>query len=497
MLRISRKEIILGLLLILPFLATRLVNLTSLPIFTDEAIYLRWAQIAKNDAAWRFISLTDGKQPLFVWLMMIVMKFITDPLVAGRVASILAGLASLVGIWFLGYEIGKNKLTAFVSSFLYIILPFSLMYDRMALMDSLVATFAIWSLYLEIILVKTLRLDVALILGMVLGGGVLTKTSAFFAIYLLPFSLILFDWQKPKKWSRLITWLGLAMIAVVLSQGFYSILRLSPFFHLIGQKDTTFIWTVSEFIRRPFPNLWGNLHGLWGWFTSYLTYPMVLLVALSLGVGLWKKEREKLLVALWFVIPFLALASFGKVIYPRFILFMSLPLLVLAADSLKRLCFLKNRLILYPLYLILIIIPLYFSYQIIFDIYHAPLTRADRGQYLFGQPAGGGVKEAIALFQKAAQTSQIFIATEGTFGLMPYGLELYLVNDPRIEIKGYWPVETVPEEVLAKAKLYPTFFLFYQRQDLSSFSHLKLIKEYRKGLASDQPFYLRIFEVVP
>ena len=48
------------------YFATRIPHLATLPIFTDEAIYIRWGQIAKNDAAWRFISLTDGKQPLFI-----------------------------------------------------------------------------------------------------------------------------------------------------------------------------------------------------------------------------------------------------------------------------------------------------------------------------------------------------------------------------------------------------------------------------------------------
>src|SRR6266705_3402180 len=51
-------------LLVVLFFITRFFNILSLPIFTDEAIYIRWAQIALHDANWRFISLTDGKQPM-------------------------------------------------------------------------------------------------------------------------------------------------------------------------------------------------------------------------------------------------------------------------------------------------------------------------------------------------------------------------------------------------------------------------------------------------
>src|SRR6266480_1947423 len=86
------------------FFFTRFYNLLGLPIFTDEAIYVRWAQIAKNDATWRFISLTDGKQPMFVWIAMVLMKFIHDPLLAGRLVSVIAGFLSLVGVFFLTNE---------------------------------------------------------------------------------------------------------------------------------------------------------------------------------------------------------------------------------------------------------------------------------------------------------------------------------------------------------------------------------------------------------
>src|SRR3989304_3485962 len=194
-----RHEIILGLVLTILFFFSRLIHITEMPIFTDEAIYLRWAQIAKNDASWRFISLTDGKQPLFVWLTMVAMKFISDPILAGRLVSTLAGFGTMVGIGFLGYELFQSRRVGFLAAILYLISPFSLVYDRMALMDALVGTFTVWSLYLAILLVKNLRLDLALILGAVLGGGVLTKTSGFFNIYLLPNTLLLFNWKTKNR----------------------------------------------------------------------------------------------------------------------------------------------------------------------------------------------------------------------------------------------------------------------------------------------------------
>src|SRR3990167_2856565 len=101
-------ELITAVFLTVAYFFLRLYRLMSLPIFTDEAIYTRWSQIARFDAGWRFISLTDGKQPLFVWFDMVVMKFIQDPLMAGRIVSVLTGFFTMIGLFFLGREIFKN-----------------------------------------------------------------------------------------------------------------------------------------------------------------------------------------------------------------------------------------------------------------------------------------------------------------------------------------------------------------------------------------------------
>ena len=78
--RLSGLEWLLILGMSLLYLLVTFYNLTSFPIFVDEAIYGRWSQIALHDAAWRFISLTDGKQPLFMWMTMPMFKLFIDPL---------------------------------------------------------------------------------------------------------------------------------------------------------------------------------------------------------------------------------------------------------------------------------------------------------------------------------------------------------------------------------------------------------------------------------
>jgi len=339
------NQILLSLGIFAAYFATRLYNISSLPMFTDEAIYTRWSQIARFDANWRFISLTDGKQPSFVWLNMTIMRVVSDPLLSGRLVSVASGFFAIIGIYLLAQEIFKNHRAGLIAAILYIIYPFALVYDRMALYDSLLAAGMIWALYLQILLIRHKRLDIALILGMVLGFGVLTKSSAFFAIYLIPFSFILSNFRN-EKIREIAKWVGLCLISVLMAYGFYSMLRLSPFFHIIGEKNSIFVYPFNEWFKHPFEFFLGNFNGLIDWFISYSTIPMFLLIFISFFLGGNKFLKEKLLLLIWFVLPLAALALFGKVLYPRFILFMTMPLLVLSAFSLNYILDLfKNNLI--------------------------------------------------------------------------------------------------------------------------------------------------------
>lgn len=458
-----KTEVFVSLILLGLFFLTRLIKLTSVPIFTDEAIYLRWAQIAKNDAAWRFISLTDGKQPLFVWLVMAAMKFISDPLIAGRVISVLAGLTTMIGLWLLTFFLFKEKKVAFLSSFLYLLYPFALVYDRMALMDTLVGTFSVLSLLAMVLLVRHLRLDIALILGAVLGAGTLTKSSGFLSIYLFPLTLLLFNWRDTSWKRNLLKWLGLAIIAAVAAYGYYSILRLSPFFHIITEKNAIFVYPLKEWFAHPLEFFIGNLRAFCDWLVTYLTPPIVLLIMGSFFISR-QYLREKLLLFSWFVFPIVALALFGKTLYPRFIFFMTLSLLPMAAFSLSSVSkIIQKKYLFAACCLPFIILTLRSDYLILTDFASAPIPYSDLNQYINDWPAGGGVKEAASFFREQANRGQIYIATEGTFGLLPYALELYLVDNPNVTIAGFWPVpDNPPKELVEASKKMPAYLIFYQ-----------------------------------
>lgn len=489
-----KAGIVLAGLLLAGYLVTRLTNLTNLPIFTDEAIYIRWAQIGSRDANWRFISLVDGKQPLFIWLIMIVLRFVANPLLAGRLVSFASGIGTMAGVWWLAWEVFRKKRIAFLASLLYMLSPMSLVYDRMALYDSLVATFSVWNLYLAILLVRKLRLDVALILGMTLGLGMLNKTSGFLSLYALPLTLLLFDSRSPLRWQRLARWVGLVTVAAIISQALYSVLRLSPLFHMIVQKDAVFIYSIREWLSHPIQFFTGNTKGMFDWASQYLTRP-VFLLAIAPLFTLWEKPKEKCLLYAWWLSPFVALALFGRVLYPRFIFFMILPLFVLSAVSFDWIITRLRGSFLLPLALIMLLYPSVFTdYFIVANPLYASIPRSDKSQYIDDWPSGWGIKEVNALLLEQSKLGKVTVYTEGTFGLLPYAVEIYLVDKSNVEIRGIWPLpKVVPDEILDRAKDHPTFVLLNQTQIAPQGWPLSLVAEYQKGNRKDRK--LRLFRV--
>src|SRR3990170_2493665 len=265
----SKSTIIFWAGLAFSYFLTRLVNLKLIPIFTDEAIYTYWAQVALNDPAQRFISLQDGKQPLFIWLAAILQKFVSDPLVGSRLVSVFAGFGSILGIYLLGKELFSGKV-AKIAAVLYLILPFTLLYDKLALFDSLLTMFGIYAVFFTVKMIKEPKLDNALLAGFAIGAAMITKSTGSFILYLLPFSLVLFDFSKKDWKQKFARWVGFSALVVVIAQVIYNSLRLSPLFYIIERKNYEFIRPIAAVFKDPFLHFYSNVQSLLGWLISYI-----------------------------------------------------------------------------------------------------------------------------------------------------------------------------------------------------------------------------------
>ncbi len=326
---------------ILLYIIVRCLNLTFLPYYGDEAEYIWYGQTALHDPSQRFISLGVGKQPLFIWFVMLSIKIFSNPLVAGRLVSIAAGLLTMLGIWLLTYRLFRDKHIAFFSALLFVFYPLAELINRLGNFDSTVGMFYIWSLYFTVLLVQTLRLDVAYTLGLLIGGGILTKTNAFFSLYLLPVSLLLFDFKKQGGWYRLAKLLVLLLFATIIANACYSILQLSPLYERILWFNGDFVYPKREWLALSIPfrvHLFlTNFNIMLPYLFLYLTPSYILLLFSSVFFSA-KQRRITLLLLAYFFLPVFALGVFARGgVASRWIYPYTLPLVPLMAWGLAAL----------------------------------------------------------------------------------------------------------------------------------------------------------------
>lgn len=413
------------------FLPTRLLFLFHFPLFFDEAIYIRWSQYIIDDWFWKFISLSDGKQPLFIWLMNISLRIIPDPVIGGRIISVLAGLGSIVGIFLLSREL-FGKTVAKISAVLYLITPFYLLHDGLALMDGLLLTCSIYACYFTVKIAQSPHYKLAVLTGISIGLGLLTKSSAMFSLYLLPAGLLLL--KKSKKIVG--NYVFFVAIAIAIALAFEAILRLSSYYDVIAQKNSLFLFTLDE-VEKNYATIFAKNGSTFArWLFTYIGLPTIILAIVSLFYK--EKRKDALFLSLYFLVPVASLTFFGKQLYPRYLLFMTFPLIILASYTItnlsqklagipKKLFFCTILLFLLPL--------LFIDFLLLTTPHKAPLPEIDKWQFFTGEPSGIGLKKAVGFFNERAN-KEILILVDKPLGNPADGVAIYFHRQKNVHVVG-------------------------------------------------------------
>jgi len=500
MIRIKNKYIIVLLSLLtisVLYFFTRLQNLTSIPVFCDEAIYIRWAQIIRNVETLRFIPLTDGKQPLFMWLVAFgPLQFIADPLVAGRLVSIIFGWITLLALFittclvanfsqkspdipsFLTSSIKQKYQIGLIASALYVFLPFAFFFDRLATPDNLLSAFVIISFLLTLLLSKFPRLDLSLILGVFLGLAWLTKSPA---IYYLVLSFATFTFINYRQTKTLIY----PTISVLIALICYNTLRLGPQFHMIALRNRDYIWSLSDILKHPLDPLKPHLSDTLNIFTKFISWPLVLLSLFGIFTKKTKMQPQHLILLSWLLLPFIATASLAKVFTARYILFVVPFLIVFLSLGLKKI----------PK--ILVVLVLIFNAVYICNLSQKPfdqqLSSTETG-YLEDWTSGWGIKESADYLKNRAKITNVIVGTEGNFGTLPDGLQIYTDGTPQLTVIGMGLGFTQIPDQLTNAKNHgdEVYLLINQsRLTIVDQKLLTIVKQYSKP-DGDQLLLLKI-----
>ena len=450
----------------------------------------------RSEPTLRFLPLSDGKTPLFMWAMTPLFKIFSDPLFAGRLLSVASGFVTLLGVFALSRKLFNLKV-ALWSALIYAIVPYTVFFDRMALVDSMLSAFTIWSLFLAVWLVRQPRLDLAMILGYFLGGALLVKTPAMFNILVLPLSILATSFKVARKslGKIFIFWI----IAIVIAGVCYNLLRLGPGFTQLSARNADYIFSPVDLVSRPLDPFIPHLRDIADWFPKLLTWPVLLFWVSGLIWVIRSRVRPGWIILIWALVPLLVQTALLKTFTARYLLFSIPPLLILAGFGVEKTLEkinLKNLIKTIIMVLIISSWPIYFDYLLLTNPASAPLPKAERKGYFEEWTAGYGLKDIADFLVEKKKAGPVVVGTEGSFGTLPDGLMIYL-DKAQISVIG--GTATVSAKLREAALDNQTFFVANTSRVGSNLEGAEVIKIYPKAAPIDRSYQdaVVLYKVLP
>ncbi len=485
----SRKHVLIASFLI-GYSLTHWYGLTALPVFADEAIYIRWAQLIIDD--WRqylFFPLNDGKTPLFFWLQVPFLLLMKDQLFASRTVSVLIGLLQSFVIAKITKVGGGGNKAQWFSAILVAILPFWFFHHRMALIDGLLTfllsivtyffwvaakrdpakTTGKWMNWAKKTLLNRSFLLLVFCAGAALGAGLWTKLPAVLLIPALAILAISAKFSRAQYVKNAALFSGTIGFALFL----FALMRIHPAFPQLFRRGGDFLHPMSgifslDVLSQTLP----SIPTYAGYFIQYASPVAWLFVLYGLFYGKHKGSVHQLFWAgMVFLMPMVVL---GKVVFPRYLLpamIFFTPALALSIESMvDNLKFQSKLTALGAGKMVFVAVLLAnvatHSFQFILPAMISPedipFVSSDAEQYLLEWSSGHGIAETAELIAQAAEKEKVAVATEGFFGTLPDGLLLNFHNRPvdNISIEGIGqPVGDVPDEFWSKHSTFERFWL--------------------------------------
>ena len=418
------------LLLLLLYFFLHLLNLTTLPIFNDEAIYLDWGWAQTHVQGHLYDSLADAKQPFLMWVFSFFVSIFTDPLFAGRFVSVLIGGVTLVGI----YTLAKKLLTknaALLAAGLYTIIPIIVFYNRQALMESAIACIGIWSCNALLNLLRKPTTKNGILLGCILGIGFFIKSSAL--LFIMGSAIVVVVFLYKHKSMELIRAYGISILSAI---SVNILLLINPLFWQTLSTNSRYTVTAGEFFSFPFV-LW--IHNILGFFEIgfFFITPFIFICSLfGIGLLLRAKNEQKNIFIVYFLIAFILELFSTKSQSQRYLL-PFIPFLVIPASLILSKLW-RGNLLQKLVVFVSFMVPCVLSFVLIcnpeqYIMQFSKVSHYSDTGYIQGQTAGYGITEAMRYIKQHSapnQPSLVFFALN--VGNPENAVSIYSQKDPRL-----------------------------------------------------------------
>ncbi|MBI4067671.1 hypothetical protein HY407_04765, partial [Candidatus Gottesmanbacteria bacterium] len=287
------------------------------------------------------------------------------------------------------------------------------------------------------------------------------------------------------NWKRIISHI---LVALSLGQIINNLQRLSSVYYLFEAKNQQFQQPLEKLLKEPFTLTWGNLNGFFSWIIPYYTWPIFIVGLFAFVVLIWQKRKQGLILLLLWFTPIFILATVGREIFPRYILFTTpyflisvAYLIILITDpALAGTDRAKRGLIKLILTLIILLPSLHFDYLLLTNPPKAPLPKTDYHQYISEHPSGYGLDKIFTFLDDELKKEPVTLVTQGTFGLYHYAFLLEYWDNPNITIVPRWPLSVLDQEIFDRAKSQKTYILLKEHEEIPPQLPLKLVLKAEK-----------------
>lgn len=455
----KNKNIILFVVFILFFLLLRLINLSLLPIFNDESIYLDWGWRSTHVPGLLFYSLYDAKQPLLLWIFGIVGYLTNDPIWSGRLVSVLTGLLTLIGIYLISVKY-FSKTIALLAGLIYICIPIFVFYDRQILMESALCAVNIYSLYFLLQTLETNKTKYIIFLGVVLGIGFFIKSTSLVFLFLT--TIILFTSNKKLLKNKIvykkISIMYVSFLSVIL------LLLIQPKFWETLHTNSRYVLSISEIFTQ---SLYYWIDKLYKQMVIgiYLISPLVLFSLIWGSILLLKnKYKYYYIILFWFYSGLIIEFIFIRSANPRYLVSF-LPLLcIICAYGIFSI---KNNFLRYITAILILIIPLILSLQLVTNpiSYLKFYSGGLFPEYLYGQTSGFGINEVVQDLTTIAERDPIIVGMAINAGNPESALQSLLQNKKNITIT-YFDISQFKDSVNGiECIIFPNSVYFISRDE--------------------------------
>lgn len=456
----SKKFFSIVVILLIIYLVSHFAGLNKLPVFADEAIYIRWAQLIIDDPMqYFFFPLNDGKTPLFIWQLIPVLSLFEDPLFAARLVSLIGGAFQVLAIMWLIKELKGNQVAQLSGAILVCFLPFWFFHHRMALMDGWLTVWITLSLVLLLRAIRMKSTSLAVLSGLCLGASSLTKIPAVLAFPSLLFLSVAVVDLKKSKWH----FLRYLVISGAVGAFTFALLKFSPSFSQLFSRGGDFLFSFSDIKDGIWFTTIKNTPSYINYFWTYSTPPVVILFFTSLFMA----KNRKVFLMLWlsFLGYYLPIALMGRSVFPRYLFPSVLFMTITAALVVGELYSYREKIIKWSgigILALAVVFSIPFMYFLSVNPNKTPFVSSDVTQYLTEWSAGHGIYEVYQRLLVESENQKIAVATEGYFGTLPDGLLMYLYNQKvdNIAVQGIGqPVTDIPEYLIDRKDEYDQLWL--------------------------------------